>query len=51
MIGVVIKKVAIENVELVVAKIMGLAKRLIELLGGKINLSNFIMEDCKSKGI
>ena len=51
MIGVVIKKVAIENVELIVANIMGLAKSLIKLLGAKINIDDSIVKYCKSKGV
>ena len=51
MIGGVIKMVAIKNVELFVANIMGMAKRLIEILGSQINLGNYIVKGCKKKGI
>ena len=43
--------VAIKNVELFVANIMGMAKRLIEILGSQINLGNYIVKGCKKKGI
>ena len=44
-LGGVIHKVTVENVELVVVDIMGLAKRLIEILGSQINFCDSIVKD------
>ena len=51
MTGRVIQKVVVKNVELVIADIMRLAKRLIDILGAHINLGDSIVKDCKGKGI
>ena len=50
MIGGVIQKFAIENLEFVVANIMGLAKRMIELLGAYINIGDSIVIGLQEQG-
>ena len=50
MIGGVIQNFAIENVEFVVANIMGLAKRMIELLGAYINIGDSIVIGFQEQG-
>ena len=50
MIGGVIQKFAIENLEFVVANIMGLAKRMIKLLGAYINIGDSIVIGLQEQG-
>ena len=51
MIGGVIQKFAIKNVEFVVANILVLAKRMIEILGEQINFGDSIVKDFNIKGV